>query len=81
MFALAIVSSTLAGDRLTKEMQLALEKKGVGIKPSFMITRKEIRPSEYQVITLHLLVCISYSGVGEAERLPQHLCVIHGLYG
>jgi len=45
----AIVSSTLAGDRLTKEMQLALEKKGVSIKPSFMITRKEIRPSEFQV--------------------------------
>lgn len=47
--ATAIVSSTLAGDRLTKELQLALEKKGVSIKPSFMITRKEIRPSEFQV--------------------------------
>jgi len=45
----AIVSSTLGGDRLTKELQLALEKKGVSIKPSFMITRKEIRPSEFQV--------------------------------
>lgn len=46
---LAIVSSTLAGDRLTLELQQALEKKGVSIKPSFMITRKEIRPSEFQV--------------------------------
>eukprot|EP01111_Echinosteliopsis_oligospora_P011031 TRINITY_DN3539_c0_g1_i1.p1 TRINITY_DN3539_c0_g1~~TRINITY_DN3539_c0_g1_i1.p1 ORF type:complete len:381 (-),score=98.48 TRINITY_DN3539_c0_g1_i1:48-1190(-) len=45
----AIVSSTLAGNRLTEELQKVLQKKGHSIKPSFMITRKEIRPSEFQV--------------------------------
>lgn len=45
----AIVRSTLAGDRVTSELHRALGKKGVSIKPSFMITRKEIRPSEFQV--------------------------------
>jgi len=45
----AIISSTLAGNRITEELHKYLEKKGVNIKPSFMISRKEIRPGEFQV--------------------------------
>jgi len=41
-----IVMSTLAGNRITEELHKAVEKKGISIKPSFMISRRAINPNK-----------------------------------
>lgn len=53
---LGIVLSTLAGNRLTEELHKALEKKGISIKPSFMISRRAINPNKDVVVCMMIII-------------------------